>query len=100
MRCGLLTGRDRIHSFREGEFEFVVAACSRAGIGYTAVLNDHPIGVVAACSRAGIGYTANHADKSASLLRLAHGPGSDTLGWWGGRRYPVAACSRAGIGYT
>ena len=56
---------------------------------------------VAACSRAGIGYTDVEVRRSQATLRLAHGPGSDTLS--SPMALPdaaVAACSRAGIGYT
>ena len=33
--CGLLAGRDRLHYARVDVFYSGVAACSRAGIGYT-----------------------------------------------------------------
>ena len=99
--CGLLTGRDRIHS-AVSRPEASVAACSRAGIGYTecvrVVARRRSCGLltgrdrihsradlgasVAACSRAGIGYTWRIAIIAVASLRLAHGPGSDTLSAW------------------
>ena len=78
-RCGLLAGRGRLHWRRDVPSLAAVAACSRAGVGYTVVYHHGHHHGVAACSRAGVGYTAS------AIPPLASG---------------VAACSRAGVGYT
>ena len=55
----------------------LVAACLRAGIGYT-IPGSSGGAVVAACLRAGIGYT-DFCLANSGELRLACGRGSDTL---------------------
>ena len=100
--CGLLTGRDRIHYNSSGTPQQCVAACSRAGIGYTDGVDGtgEPTSCGLLTGRDRIHSQVVH-DPHPSGLRLAHGPGSDTLVRSVQRRSArVAACSRAGIGYT
>ena len=78
-RCGLLTGRDRIHSHADGAACAVVADCSRGGIEYTDGLGVVHVLHVADCSRGGIEYTGGVVVMATLELRIAHGTGSNTL---------------------
>ena len=101
--CGLLTGRDRI-TLRTADrvAQLAVAACSRAGIGYTeSARRSRSRCRLRLAHGLGSDTLQTSRPRRAALLRLAHGLGSDTLlHTWADMCSTVAACSRAGIGYT
>ena len=101
LSCGLLAGWDRIHWSLAIVTLAGVAACLRAGIGYTPRRRFSPRRPVAACLRAGIGYTLNQISlyypPVAACLRAGIGYTTTSSGK---SAHAVAACLRAGIGYT
>ena len=79
--CGLLTGWDRIHlSHCHYRTDVMLRLAHRLGSDTLIGSCQRSCRCVAACSRAGIGYTvARHGRHAVRLLRLAHRLGSDTL---------------------
>ena len=77
-----------------------VAACSQAGIGYTLGLRRRAPCSVAACSQAGIGYTRSSTDAGRARCGLLTGWDRIHSSTVRSRWPAVAACSQAGIGYT
>ena len=78
-RCGLLAGRDRLHSMAAIVELLRVADCSQVGIDYTGCPGPGPPRRVADCSQVGIDYTLRQRQIDGCLLRIARRSGSITL---------------------